>query len=113
MAIGGTTPVSVQTMTKTDTRYVDATVSQILSLEAIGCEAIRIAVPDMDAAVSLGVIKKSVNIPVIADIHFNWKLALEALRHGVDEIRINPGNIGAKWKAKEVVTSARERKVPI
>lgn len=113
MEIGGSAPVSVQTMTKTDTRDADATVRQILSLEAIGCEAIRIAVPDMDAAINLGSIRKSVTIPVIADIHFHWSLALEALQQGVDEIRINPGNIGAKWKVKEVVTSARERKVPI
>lgn len=113
MAIGGNMPVSVQTMTKTDTRDVDATVSQILSLEAIGCEAVRIAVPDMDAASSLGSIKESANIPVIADIHFNWKLAIEALKQGVDEIRINPGNIGARWKVKEVITLAKQQGVPI
>lgn len=113
MAIGGSMPVSVQTMTKTDTRDVDATVGQILSLEAVGCEAIRIAVPDMDAASRLGSIKKSVTIPVIADIHFNWKLALEALKQGVNEIRINPGNIGARWKVKEVIASAKQQGVPI
>jgi len=106
-------PVSVQTMTKTDTRDVGATVAQIHSLESIGCEAVRIAVPDMEAATCLGSIKRSVSIPVIADIHFHWRLALEALNQGVDEIRINPGNIGAKWKVREVVKSAVERRVPI
>lgn len=111
--IGGNAPINVQSMTKTDTRDTEATIKQILSLESKGCEAIRIAVPDMEAAKCLGIIKNSINIPVIADIHFNWKLALEALNQGVDEIRINPGNIGAKWKIKEVVKSASERKVPI
>ncbi len=111
--IGGNAPINVQTMTKTDTRDKEATIKQILSLESKGCEAIRIAVPDMDAAESLGTIKGSINIPVIADIHFNWKLALEAINQGVDEIRINPGNIGAHWKVKEVVKSATEHNVPL
>ncbi len=113
LQIGGNNPVSVQTMTKTDTRNVDATVRQILSLEAAGCEAIRIAVPDMDAASKLGRIKKSITIPVIADIHFHWRLAVEAIEQGVDEIRINPGNIGAMWKVKEVVTLAKQQGIPI
>lgn len=113
VAVGGNNPISVQTMAKTDTRDAGTTVRQALYLESVGCEAIRIAVPDMDAAISLGAIKKSVTIPIIADIHFNWKLALEALNQGVDEIRINPGNIGAKWKVREVVSAAKEKAVPI
>lgn len=113
LAIGGNNPVSVQTMTKTDTRDIEATIKQIHALESAGCEAVRIAIPDMQAATSLGFIKKSVHIPIIADIHFNWKLALESLNQGVHEIRINPGNIGAKWKLKEVVSAAKERVVPI
>lgn len=113
VAIGGKSPVSVQSMTKTDTRNVSATVRQILSLETAGCEIIRLAVPDMDAASALGSIKKKVNIPLIADIHFDWRLALEAVRQGVDGLRLNPGNIGAKWKVKEVVSMAKERKIPV
>jgi len=113
LPVGGSNPISVQTMTKTDTRDADATIKQILSLEAAGCEAVRIATFDAEAALNLGVIKKSVSIPVIADIHFHWKLALEALNQGVDQIRINPGNIGAKWKVKEIISAAKERFVPI
>jgi (E)-4-hydroxy-3-methylbut-2-enyl-diphosphate synthase len=104
--IGGGNPVVVQSMTKTDTADVKSTVKQIKSLEASGCEIIRLAVPDINAAKALGKIKKSINIPMIADIHFDWRLALEALSQGVDGLRINPGNIGAKWKVKEVVTAA-------
>lgn len=111
--VGGKSPVSVQSMTKTDTRNVTATVRQILSLEAAGCEIVRLAVPDAEAASVLGAIKKAVNIPVIADIHFDWRLALEALGQGIDGLRLNPGNIGAKWKIKEVVSLARERRIPI
>lgn len=111
--IGGGSPVSVQSMTKTDTRNVAATVSQIKSLEAEGCDIIRLAVPDIEAARALGAIKKSVTIPVIADIHFDWRLALEALKQGIDGLRINPGNIGAKWKVQEVVAAVSERSIPI
>lgn len=111
--VGGGNPVSVQSMTKTDTRDVKATVKQIKALEKAGCEIIRLAVPDMDAAKSLGRIKKSVSIPMIADIHFDWRLALEAIKQGVDGLRINPGNIGAKWKVKEVVVSAKDNRIPI
>jgi (E)-4-hydroxy-3-methylbut-2-enyl-diphosphate synthase len=100
-------------MTKTDTRDVKSTVKQIKSLQKAGCEIIRIAVPDMEAAKALGAIKKSVTIPVIADIHFDWRLALEAIRQGVDGLRINPGNIGARWKVSEVVSAASDRHVPI
>jgi (E)-4-hydroxy-3-methylbut-2-enyl-diphosphate synthase len=111
--IGGEYPVAVQSMTKTDTADIKSTTKQIKSLEALGCEIIRLAVPDMNAAKALGKIKKSINIPMIADIHFDWRLALEAIEQGVDGLRINPGNIGAKWKIKEVVTAAKERGIPI
>lgn len=113
VAIGGGNPVAVQSMTKTDTADVKSTVRQIKSLESSGCEIIRLAVPDMDAAKVLGMIKKSINIPLIADIHFNWRLALEAVRQGVDGLRINPGNIGAQWKIKEVVSAALDKGIPI
>lgn len=111
--VGGGKPVSVQSMTKTDTSDVKSTVRQIRSLESAGCEIIRLAVPDMDAAKALGKIKKAIRIPMIADIHFDWRLALEAVRQGVDGLRINPGNIGARWKVKEVVAAAGGKGVPI
>ncbi len=111
VAVGGGSPISVQSMTKTDTRDVNATVQQILALEAAGCEIIRLAVPDMEAALALGKIKSQ--IPMIADIHFDWRLALEAIKQGVDGLRLNPGNIGAKWKVKEVVAAAKEKNIPI
>ena len=113
MAVGGGSPISVQSMTKTDTRDVKATIKQIRSLQKAGCEIIRIAVPDLDAAKALGSIKKRVTMPVIADIHFDWRLALEAINQGVDGLRINPGNIGARWKVAEVVSAASDRHVPI
>ncbi len=113
VAVGGGSPISVQSMTKTDTRNVPATVEQIRTLEAAGCEIIRLAVVDADAARSLGAIKQQVSIPMIADIHFDWKLALEAISQGIDGLRINPGNIGAAWKVKEVVAAAKDRGVPI
>ncbi|HXX80984.1 MAG TPA: flavodoxin-dependent (E)-4-hydroxy-3-methylbut-2-enyl-diphosphate synthase [Thermodesulfovibrionales bacterium] len=111
--VGGSYPISVQSMTKTDTRDVKATVKQIQSLAMSGCEIIRIAVPDAEAAKTLGKIKQSVSIPVVADIHFDWRLALEAIRQGVDGLRINPGNIGARWKVAEVVSAASDRAIPI
>lgn len=111
--VGGGNPVVVQSMTKTDTTDIRSTVSQIKLLEALGCEIIRLAVPDMKAAKALGMIKKSVNIPMIADIHFDWKLALEAIKQGVDGLRINPGNIGASWKIREVVNAAKEKGISI
>lgn len=111
--IGGGNTIVVQSMTKTDTSDVKSTTKQIKSLEASGCEIIRLAVPDMNAAKTLGKIKKSISIPMIADIHFDWRLALEAIKEGVDSLRINPGNIGARWKIKEVVTAAGERGIPI
>src|SRR4030042_1458382 len=111
--VGGGNPVVVQSMTKTDTMDVRSTVNQIKLLEALGCEIIRLAVPDMKAAKALGMIKKAVNIPIIADIHFDWRLALEAIKQGVDGLRINPGNIGASWKLREVVNAAKEKGISI
>jgi (E)-4-hydroxy-3-methylbut-2-enyl-diphosphate synthase len=100
-------------MTKTDTRDVDATVDQIWALEAAGCDIVRVAVPVREAAEQLGQIKKQIRIPLIADIHFNYKLALIALKEGIDGLRLNPGNIGARWCIEEVVKLASERKIPI
>ncbi len=113
VAIGGDAPVVVQSMTNTDTRDWRATVEQIHRLESKGCEIIRVAVPDMDAAEQLKKIKSSINIPLIADIHFDHRLALAALKNGVDGLRINPGNIGDREKIKKIVDIARDRRVPI
>jgi (E)-4-hydroxy-3-methylbut-2-enyl-diphosphate synthase len=111
--VGGGSPVTVQSMTKTDTRDVRSTVRQIRALAKAGCEIIRVAVPDRQAAEALGNIKRTAPIPVIADIHFDWRLALEAVRQGVDGLRLNPGNIGARWKVAEVVAAAAGENVPI
>ncbi|TAL17955.1 flavodoxin-dependent (E)-4-hydroxy-3-methylbut-2-enyl-diphosphate synthase [bacterium] len=111
--IGGDAPVSIQSMTNTDTRDVQATIRQIQRLEAAGCEIVRLAVPDEDAAKALKEIKAEVNLPLIADIHFHHTLALMALESGVDGLRLNPGNIGARWKVEEVVKAASERCIPI
>jgi len=111
--VGGGAPVTVQSMTKTDTRDVQATVAQITSLEQAGCDIVRLAVPDMEAAKALGSIKKQTNIPIVSDIHFDYRLALEAVRQGVDGMRINPGNIGAKYRIKAVVDAVREKGIPI
>ena len=113
VSIGGNNPIPVQSMTKTDTRDVRSTLRQIRALAEAGCEIIRIAVPDAEAAKALGKIKKSSPIPIIADIHFDWRLALEAIRQGVDGLRINPGNIGARWKVAEVVSAASGRGISI
>lgn len=111
--IGGGAPVVVQSMTNTDTRDVGATLEQINELVDVGCEVIRVAVPDREAAEALPAIKAGSKIPVIADIHFDYRLALMALSAGIDGLRINPGNIGGSSKVKEVVAAARERLVPI
>src|SRR5664279_311660 len=95
--VGGGAPCAVQSMCSTDTRDVAATLAQIAGLATAGCELIRCAVPDMDAAVALGQIKRESPIPVIADIHFDYKLALQVLEGGIDGLRLNPGNIGEKW----------------
>lgn len=111
--IGGRTPVSVQSMTKTDTRDVKKTVQQIKGLERSGCELVRIAVPDREAAEKLGKIKERISIPLIADIHFDHRLALKAIDKGVDALRLNPGNIGGRNKVREVVRAAKEKRIPI
>lgn len=111
--IGGDAPVTVQSMTKTDTRDADATVDQIWALEAAGCDIVRVAVPVREAAERLGEIRKQIRIALIADIHFNYKLALMALEQGVDGLRLNPGNIGARWCIEEVIKAASERTIPI
>ncbi len=113
VTIGGGAPVSVQAMTKTDTRDTGLTVRQIRRLEREGCEIVRVAVPDMEAARNLGSIRRGIGIPLVADIHFDYRLALEALRQGVDGLRINPGNIGSAERVKAVVKAAGARKVPI
>lgn len=113
VVIGGGAPISVQTMTKTDTRDIKATVRQIKNIEKAGCDIVRLAVPDGAAADALAIIRRKVEIPLIADIHFDHKLALRAIEAGVDGLRINPGNIGGVAKVREVVKAARERKVPI
>jgi (E)-4-hydroxy-3-methylbut-2-enyl-diphosphate synthase len=113
IAIGGGVPCSVQSMCSTDTRDVAATIAQINGLAEVGCEIVRCAVLDQDAAVALSHIKQLSPIPVVADIHFDYKLALTVLEGGIDGLRLNPGNIGEKWKVAEIVASASERKVPI
>ena len=111
--IGGDAPISVQSMTKTDTRDVAATVRQIREMEEAGCEIVRSAVPDMEAAKALKEIKRQINIPLIADIHFHYQLALESLESGVDCLRLNPGNIRDREKGELVVEQAKIRQVPI
>ncbi|MFA4967763.1 MAG: flavodoxin-dependent (E)-4-hydroxy-3-methylbut-2-enyl-diphosphate synthase [Candidatus Margulisiibacteriota bacterium] len=111
--IGGGLPAAVQSMTKTDTSDVEATVKQIRRLEEAGCQIVRCAVPDEKAAYALGDIKKRIGIPLVADIHFNHKLAIIAAEMGADKLRINPGNIGSIDKIKAVVAAAKERKIPI
>ena len=111
--IGGDAPITVQSMTDTDTRDVPATVAQVARLEEAGCEIIRVAVPDMDAARALGAIKSRISLPLVADIHFDHRLALEALAQDVDKLRLNPGNIPRPEHVEAVVRAAAERRVPI
>ncbi|OGI32458.1 MAG: 4-hydroxy-3-methylbut-2-en-1-yl diphosphate synthase [Candidatus Moranbacteria bacterium RIFOXYA12_FULL_35_19] len=111
--LGGNNPVRVQSMCNTDTRDVKATVKQILALEKVGCEIVRVAVLDMEAARAISKIKKQIHIPLVADIHFDYKLALEAVAQGIDKIRINPGNIGSEEKVKAVVMACKKKKIPI
>jgi len=111
--IGGQAPVSVQSMTKTDTRDVRATVDQIWALEVAGCDIVRVGVPGKEAAEKLWEIRKQIRIPLIADIHFDYRLALIALEQGVDGLRLNPGNIGDRARVEEIVKAATERKIPI
>ena len=111
--IGGENPVAIQSMTNTPTEDVDATVEQILRLEAAGCEIIRCAVPTMEAAEALREIKKRIHIPLVADIHFDYRLAIASIENGADKIRINPGNIGSADRVKAVVDKAKEYQIPI
>lgn len=113
LKIGGNNPISIQSMTNTDTRDAEATIEQIKRLEEVGCDVVRVAVPDMEAAKNIGEIKENVNIPVIADIHFDHRLALEAIDQGVDGVRINPGNIGSIEKVKMVVNKCKEKNLKI
>lgn len=113
VGVGGSAPVSVQSMTNTPTQDVEATVAQIKRLDAAGCEIVRVAVPDQDAAAALAVIKPMVSIPVIADIHFDYRLAIAAVEAGADGLRINPGNIGGRQKIKAVIDCARAYQIPI
>lgn len=111
--IGGGNPILIQSMTNTRTEDVEATVAQILRLEAAGCEIIRSTVPTIEAAKAIGEIKKQIHIPLVADIHFDYKMAIAAIENGADKIRINPGNIGSRDKVEAVVSAARERGIPI
>lgn len=111
--IGGNNPIPIQSMTNTDTRDYIKTTEQILRLEEAGCEIIRCAVPDLEAAKALKKIKENIHIPIVADIHFDYRLALESIKSGVDKIRINPGNIGSEDRVKKVVEAAKANCVPI
>jgi len=113
VTVGGSAPITVQSMTKTDTRDVMSTISQIEELEDYGCEIIRVAVPDAEAAQAIQAIKKGISLPLIADIHFDYRLALMALENGADGLRLNPGNIGEPEKILSVARAAKERNVPI
>ena len=113
VAIGGGAPITIQSMTNTDTRDVKATVEQIARLQDAGCEIIRCAVPDQEAAVALGQIKREVKLPVVADIHFDYRLAIAAMENGADKVRINPGNIGTNDRIQTVLLAAKERGIPI
>lgn len=111
--IGGDSPICIQSMTNTDTRNIAETVSQIKRLQEAGCEIIRIAIPDNEAAEAVKKIKKDISIPLVADIHFDYRLALKCIDNGVDKLRINPGNIGDIDRVKQVVSKAKERDIPI
>lgn len=113
VSIGGSSPISIQSMTNTKTSDIRATVGQIRSLEEAGCEIIRVAVPDMESAYAISEIKKQIRIPLVADIHFDYRLALASIEAGIDKIRLNPGNIGDMDRVKAVVASCRERNIPI
>ncbi|MBQ9611023.1 MAG: flavodoxin-dependent (E)-4-hydroxy-3-methylbut-2-enyl-diphosphate synthase, partial [Lachnospiraceae bacterium] len=113
VAIGGGNPIAIQSMTNTPTEDVEATVAQILRLEEAGCEIIRSTVPTLEAARAIKEIKKQIHIPIVADIHFDYRMAIAAMENGADKIRINPGNIGGKEKIQAVVSCAKERGIPI
>lgn len=111
--IGGGNPILIQSMTNTKTEDIEATIEQIIKLEAAGCDIIRCAVPTMEAALALKEIKKGIHIPLVADIHFDYRLAIAAIENGADKVRINPGNIGGTEKLKAVVDAAKARNIPI
>ena len=111
--IGGGNPVAIQSMCNTRTKDAEATIAQIIALENAGCDIIRVAVPDMESAAAISEIKKHIHIPLVADIHFDYKLALAAIENGVDKVRINPGNIGSEEGIKAVVDVAKGAGVPI
>lgn len=112
--VGGDAPVSIQSMTNTDTLNVEATAVQIRALEAAGCDIVRLAIPAVEAASTIGRLKEmGIRVPLVADIHFDYRIALECVKQGVDKIRINPGNIGAEWKVAEVARACRENGIPI
>jgi (E)-4-hydroxy-3-methylbut-2-enyl-diphosphate synthase len=111
--IGGNNPILIQSMTNTKTRDVETTVSQILELEKAGCDIIRCAVPTMDDALAISRIKEKIHIPLVADIHFDYRLALAAIENGADKIRINPGNIGSEDRIRAVVEACKEKNIPI
>lgn len=113
VVIGGDAPISVQSMTKTPTRDIASTVKQIKGLERVGCEIVRVAVVNMEDAEAIKRIKRLVNIPLIADIHFDYRIALKVIDYGIDGIRINPGNIGGKDRVREVVRASKDRGIPI
>ena len=111
--VGGGAPVSIQSMTNTPTHDVEATLAQIRALAAAGCGIVRVAVPDMAAAQAVGALKAGSPVPLVADIHFDYRLALEAAEQGIDKIRINPGNIGAPDRVEAVARACKERAIPI
>ncbi|HER23891.1 MAG TPA: 4-hydroxy-3-methylbut-2-en-1-yl diphosphate synthase, partial [Candidatus Atribacteria bacterium] len=113
LEIGGDAPISVQSMTNTDTKNISDTVSQIIKMEKEGCELVRVAVPELESCYSLPLIMKEINIPLVADIHFDYKLALKSIELGVDGLRINPGNIKNLENLKLIIKSAKEKNVPI
>lgn len=113
LKMGGTNPVLVQSMTNTDTKDVEATIRQIHELEDVDCDIVRLAILDMEAAKKIGEIKSKVTVPIVADIHFDYRLALEAMDQGIDKVRINPGNIGDIENVKKVVSAAKEKNIPI
>ena len=111
--IGGGNPIAIQSMTNTNTRDWKSTVRQIKELQEVGCEIIRVSVPDMESAKNIKFIKKNIKIPLVADIHFDHRLAIESIKQGVDKLRINPGNIGSKEKVMELVKEAKKAHIPI
>lgn len=111
--IGGEAPISIQSMTNVDTRDVKKVIEQIKALEDAGCEIVRLAVPDMESAEAFSEIKRNVRVPLVADIHFDYRLAIAAIKNGADKVRINPGNIGSVDRIKAVVEAAKERQIPI